>query len=96
MKKVLKFLLNFTLVALTSVVLFSCAKDGKINHLSGIVRDDLGNPLQDVVVTSANVSVKTDENGVFCIEHISQVDNRFIVSFSHPNYFNVVRLFLVD
>lgn len=96
MKKVLKFLLDFTLVALTSVVLFSCAKDGKINHLSGIVRDDLGNPLQDVVVTSANVSVKTDENGVFCIEHISQVDNRFIVSFSHPNYFNVVRSAFCD
>lgn len=96
MKKILDVLFKLVFVAVAFAVIPSCSKDGKINHLSGVVRDDEGKPLKDVVVTSANVSVKTDENGIFNLEHITQIDNRFVVDFSHAGYFNVVRSAFCD
>ena len=79
----------FTCFAIQSCSFFS--KNEHMDHLSGIVRDDAGNPLKDVVVTSANVSVKTDENGLFNLERIERTDDRFVVSFSRNGFFRLVR-----
>lgn len=84
----------FVYCLLTCLAIQSCSffnKTEKLDHLTGIVRDDAGNPLKDVVVTSANVSVKTDENGLFNLERIANVDDRYVVSFSRKGYFRLVR-----
>lgn len=84
----------FVYCILTCFTIQSCSffsKDKPIDHLTGIVRDDTGKPLKDVVVTSANVSVQTDENGLFCLERISTVDDRYVVSFSRKGFFRLVR-----
>lgn len=92
MKMNIKQLLCCILVCLSiqSCSLFS-GKGEKMDHLTGIVKDDAGNPLKDVVVTSANVSVKTDENGVFNLERIGCVNSRYVVSFSCNGYFRLVK-----
>lgn len=91
MRKKLRFFIGCLLACLA---IQSCGFFGngdKIDHLTGIVKDEAGNPLKDVVVTSANVSVTTDENGIFNLERIENVDSRYVVSFDHKGYFRVVK-----
>lgn len=84
----------FVYCLLTCLAIQSCSffnKTEKLDHLTGIVRDDAGKPLKDVVVTSANVSVKTDENGLFNLERIGSADARYLVTFSRNGFFRLVR-----
>lgn len=78
---------------LSCFCLQSCSffKKAKMDHISGIVRDDNGQPLKDVVVDLNGEEVTTDQNGIFGLEITDQTDSRYVLKFSHKGYFSVTR-----
>lgn len=63
----------------------------KMSALSGFVRDQNGNALSDVTVTSGAVSVTTDAQGGFALSSVKTNNGRTIVKFEKAYYMDVVR-----
>ncbi len=73
-------------------VLSSCSKKAPtVEYMSGYVKDLDGHPISEAVVKSNSFEVKTDQNGFFTIEHVQNVQGRYIVRVSKNGYFPVVR-----
>lgn len=88
----------FSLLRLISVMsvslllLGACSKKPeRMEYVSGIVKSVEGDPLADVEVKSNGYIVKTDALGSFTIEHVENVDGRYILKFSKKGYFPVTR-----
>lgn len=83
----------FFLFVLSIVLGFtSCKKEVKtIEMMSGVVTDIDGNPIENVIVSSNGHSVNSDNNGLFTIENIEQVNERYVINFSKEGYFDVVK-----
>ena len=83
----------FFLFVLSIVLGFtSCKKEVKtIEMMSGVVTDIDGNPIENVIISSNGHSVNSDNNGLFTIENIEQVNERYVINFSKEGYFDVVK-----
>lgn len=75
------------------VGLLSCCskKAPTVEYMSGYVKDMDGLPISEAVVKSNSFEVQTDQNGFFSIEHVQNVQGRYVVLVSKKGYFPVVR-----
>lgn len=70
----------------------SCKKSTpSIEYMSGVVKDVDGNPIAEVEVKSNDYTVRTDEHGMFTLEHIQNTGGRYVMDFHKKGYFPVVR-----
>lgn len=80
------------LVCLMIGIMFSCSKNSpNVEFMSGYVKDVDGLPIPEAVVKTNSFEVKTDQYGFFSIEHVQNVNDRYIIHFSKQGYFPVVR-----
>ncbi|MBT8190900.1 MAG: hypothetical protein KJO29_10775 [Bacteroidia bacterium] len=64
--------------------------------VNGIIVDQDGNAIQNVVIEYNNKDQRSDENGYFKIENTSVNESGGYLSFSKPGYFNNFKFFLPE
>ncbi|GAB4283189.1 MAG: hypothetical protein Kow0068_08000 [Marinilabiliales bacterium] len=102
MKSAIKY---FILIGALAILFSGCKKDEDLlsspsnnigtkkvlETLSGIVVDEFGAPLADVTVMAHGQTYITKADGFYIFSNLLISNNRYVVSFSHNDYFSVVR-----
>ena len=61
------------------------------SDVKGVVKDEEGNFLSDVNITTGEVSTTTNGSGLFVLEKVGTVNNRSVLKFSKSGYFTITR-----
>lgn len=87
-----RFLRIISTAFLVVLLLGACSKKTPVmEYMSGVVKDIDGAPIANVEVKSNGYSVLTDENGYFTLEHVENVNARYVLKFNKKGYFPVTR-----